>query len=108
MAPATGTALILLVAFVLPGFVTQLIAERTHIAPRRVEAFERLLRALYYSTWVHVLLGFVVWLTERARGRHLSFEEIKRQTRADHDVGALTLLAFVSILVLPVVVATAG
>jgi hypothetical protein len=99
---------ILLVAFVLPGFVTQLIAERTHIVPRRVEPFERLLRALYYSTWVYVLLGFGVWLFEQARGKHLSFEDVKHQTRADHDIGALALLAFISILVLPVLVATSG
>ena len=33
MAPATGTALLVLVAFVLPGFVAVLLSERTHLVP---------------------------------------------------------------------------
>jgi uncharacterized protein DUF6338 len=49
MAPATGTALIVLAVFVLPGFVTLLIRERTFVLPGQYSPFERLLSALYYS-----------------------------------------------------------
>ena len=55
MAPATGTALILLVVFVLPGFVTLLIRERTYTIPTETTPFERLLNALYYSTLVYIV-----------------------------------------------------
>jgi hypothetical protein len=34
MAPETGTALLLLAAFLLPGFVTLLVRERTYVVKR--------------------------------------------------------------------------
>jgi hypothetical protein len=43
MAPATGTALLILVAFVLPGFVTLVARETTYVARDAVTPFERLL-----------------------------------------------------------------
>ena len=59
MAPATGTALILLVAFVLPGFVTVLLQERTFKSADDATPFDRLLRAVYYSVWCYLLLATV-------------------------------------------------
>ena len=54
--PATGTALILLVAFVLPGFITVLFQERTFESPQDTTPLDRLLRAVYYSLWCYLLL----------------------------------------------------
>lgn len=55
MAPQTGTALLILGIFVLPGFVTLLIRERTYTVPGEQTSFERLLTALYYSALVYGL-----------------------------------------------------
>ncbi|MEA2409072.1 MAG: hypothetical protein QOE69_3191 [Thermoleophilaceae bacterium] len=53
MAPETGTAIVVLAVFVLPGFVTLLIRERTHAIKGEDTAFERLLGALYYSALIY-------------------------------------------------------
>jgi hypothetical protein len=108
VAPATGTALILLVAFVLPGFVTQFIAERTHITPGQVDAFERLLRALYYSTWVYVLFGAGVWLWQSVRGKSLDLDDLRQVGDQSYSIEQLTVVAFIAILALPALVATTG
>lgn len=51
MAPETGTALLVLVSFVLPGFVALLIGERTHVVPvRNRTPFELLLIAMTIAT----------------------------------------------------------
>jgi hypothetical protein len=57
MAPETGTALLLLAAFVLPGFVTLLVRERTYMIKGEDSPFERLLNALYYSSIIYAILG---------------------------------------------------
>jgi len=59
MTPATGTALVLLVAFVLPGFVVVLFQERTFKQADDATPLDRLLRALYYSVWCYLLLAVV-------------------------------------------------
>lgn len=59
MPPATGSALIILVAFALPGFVTVLIQERTFKSAEDPTALDRLLRILYYSVWIYLLLALV-------------------------------------------------
>ena len=59
MAPATGTALVLLVAFVLPGFVTVLLQERTFKSADDPTPYDRLLRAVYYSVWCFLVLAAV-------------------------------------------------
>ena len=67
MPPETGTALIILVAFVLPGFITVLIKERTHETPQDVTQLDRLLRALYYSVWSYTLLAAVAFVLDLHR-----------------------------------------
>jgi hypothetical protein len=62
MAPETGTALVVLAAFVLPGFVTLLISERTHTIKGEDSPFERLLGALYYSALIYALVIGGGWL----------------------------------------------
>jgi hypothetical protein len=59
MPPQTGTALVLLVAFVLPGFITVLIQERTFKSAEDLTPLDRLLRVLYYSVWTYLLLALV-------------------------------------------------
>jgi hypothetical protein len=55
--PETGPALIILVAFVLPGFVTVLIQENTYRRSEDPTPLDRLLRILYYSVWTYLLLA---------------------------------------------------
>jgi len=62
MAPATGTALLVLAAFVLPGFVALKYRERTYVVKADDTPFERLLSALYYSFLSYLLLGVVAVL----------------------------------------------
>jgi hypothetical protein len=58
VAPQTGTALLILALFVLPGFVTLLIRERTYAVRGEDTPFKRLLNALYYSALIYaVALG---------------------------------------------------
>jgi hypothetical protein len=57
MAPQTGTALLIIAAFVLPGFVTLLMRERTYRVKGQDSPFERLLNALYFSSIIYVVLG---------------------------------------------------
>jgi Family of unknown function (DUF6338) len=59
MTPATGTALVILLAFVLPGFVVVLFQERTFKRAEDATPLDRLLRALYYSVWCYLLLALV-------------------------------------------------
>jgi hypothetical protein len=59
MPPQTGPALVLLAAFVLPGFVTVLLQERTFKSAEDPTPFDRVLRTLYYSVWCYLLLAVV-------------------------------------------------
>lgn len=100
MAPPTGTALLILVAFVLPGFVTLLISERTHAVRDTSNAFERLLLALYYSVLTYALLVLIAWLAGYDR------EKIQHVYREEQSVGKILLIAFLAILVIPGFIAT--
>lgn len=62
MTPETGTALIILAAFVLPGFVTIALMERTYaVAVRDRSSLELLLLALYYSAISYAVVGLATW-----------------------------------------------
>jgi Family of unknown function (DUF6338) len=50
---------VLLVAFVLPGFVTVLLQERTFRSADDPTPLDRLLRVVYYSVWTYLLLAMV-------------------------------------------------
>jgi uncharacterized membrane protein len=98
--PPTGTALLILVAFVLPGFVTLLISERTHAVKDTSSAFERLLLALYYSVLTYAILALVAWLARYDR------DDIRYIYRDEPSVGRILLFAFLAILVIPSAIAT--
>lgn len=60
VAPATGTALLLLVAFVLPGFITVVAREATYVVRDATTPFERLLLSLSYSVRIYAALFVLV------------------------------------------------
>lgn len=102
MPTETGKALLVLVIFVLPGFVTLVIKERTHEIPAEVSPFERLFQAIYYSLLVYIplaALGAVLGLDR---------EEVVRLYEARDGLWALAGVAVVSGIVLPLAVAYVG
>ncbi len=58
--PATGTAVLILVAFVLPGFVAVLLKERIYEVRGEESTFDRLLTTVYYSLIVYMLPALAV------------------------------------------------
>jgi hypothetical protein len=94
MPPATGTALILLVAFVLPGFVTVLFQARTFNSTDDPTPLDRLLRVLYYSVWCYLVLSVVALKYDIDR----QYVESLYERHKDHPAelvwrGALVVLA---------------
>jgi hypothetical protein len=55
--PNTGSAVIIIVAFLLPGFVTVLVQERTFRSADDPTELDRLLRIVWYSAWSYVLVA---------------------------------------------------
>lgn len=102
MPPETGTALLILLIFALPGFVTLLVKERTHEIPRPVTSFERLLSTLYYSLLVYAPLAVLAVLA----GWRLS--DLEALYRGEKGLGAMVVVGLMSGLLIPSVVAYAG
>jgi Family of unknown function (DUF6338) len=102
VAPETGTALVLLSAFVLPGFVTLLIRERIYWVKGQDTPFERLLNALYYSSIIYVTLG-AIWLAD---GRDKA--DLTKLFAGDAPLGVYLLLSASGLFILPLVIAHAG
>jgi hypothetical protein len=102
VAPETGTALLVLVGFVLPGFVALLISERTHLVrvPNR-SPFELLLIATYYSVVCWGIMALASWPF------HLTRDDLREMYRED-DLGKLAGLSLLAVLVVPALVATAA
>jgi hypothetical protein len=90
---------VLLGAFVLPGFITLLLTERTYSIRREESPFERLLRALYYSFLVYGSAGAggLVVGTEKA--------DVTRIWEGDAALEAYLGLALLGLLILPLAVA---
>jgi hypothetical protein len=95
----TGDALLVLAIFLLPGFITQLIKERTHEVPGRISAFERLLTSLYYSLLVYLPLAVAAAIAGLDRA------DIERIYGAEEGLWPLIGVAAISGLALPSVVA---
>jgi Family of unknown function (DUF6338) len=102
MPPATGPALIILVAFALPGFVTVLIQERTFKSAEDPTTLDRLLRILYYSVWSYLLLAVaaIVFGVDRAY-----IEQLYEQNEG--DPAELVWRGALVILIPSIVIATA-
>jgi hypothetical protein len=100
MAPQTGTALLILVAFVLPGFVSLLISERTHVVPVGGRSpFELLLIVTYRSVISWGLIALVSWPFGLDRA------DLRRMYR-EESLGKLAGLGLLAILVAPALIAT--
>lgn len=102
MTPQTGTALLVIAAFVLPGFVTLLVRERTYTVPSEQKPFERLLRALYYAALVYALavgIGAILGLDK------VDLVDLYSGRKA---LGELLGAAVLVVLVLPLIIAEAG
>lgn len=100
--PATGTALLLLVVFVLPGFVTILIKERLYELPEERQAFERLLQTLYYSLLVYAV---PVVLAVVLGADRMDFE---RFLHGESALGGTVGIGLVVLLALPLAIAYCG
>jgi hypothetical protein len=100
--PETGSALLILVAFVLPGFVTLRFNELTHTVRGEESTFDRLLHALYYSAVVYgvVFLGAVLLGFDR--------QGIERLIREEQSLWKILLLAAVALGGLPFLVSHLG
>ena len=57
MIPNTGTAVVIIVEFLLPGFVTVLLQERTFRSAEDATPLDRLLLIIWYSAWSYVLVA---------------------------------------------------
>lgn len=99
MEPQTGTALLLIAVFVLPGFVTLLFRERTYWVRGDDTPFERLLNALYYSSLVYLILALLALVLGQGT------EDISELYSGDRSFGLYIALGAAGFLVLPFVVA---
>lgn len=102
MPPETGTALLILVAFILPGFVALLVSERTHTVRGQDTAFERLLQALYYSalTYAVVIGAAAIWGCKRS--------DVESLVRTETSLRRLGVLGFLIVFVIPVGISQMG
>lgn len=103
MPPQTGTALILLVGFVLPGFITVLIRERTIESATPTSDLNRLLRVAYYSVWSYIVLAAISLVAGWQLHDFKHFFESHQ-----HNPALLAMVAAGAILIPPVLVALAG
>jgi hypothetical protein len=102
VAPDTGTALIILAVFVLPGFITLLMRERSFAVKGEDTPFERLLNALFYSALVYALVlgvGVLVGLTK---------DDLTQFYEGRKDLEDLVAAAAIIGLVLPLAIAEFG
>lgn len=102
MAPQTGTALLIVAVFVLPGFVTLLMQERTYRVKGQDSSFERLLNALYFSSIIYLVLG-LGWVVA-GRGR----DDISRLYAGQDSADVYLLLTVIGLFALPAVSAELG
>jgi hypothetical protein len=102
MAPETGTALLIIGVFVLPGFITLLFRERTYTVKGQETPFERLLSALYYSAIIFSLLGAGAVLVGIDR------DQISDLYGGRYSLSTYLLLALVGLFLLPLAIAECG
>jgi hypothetical protein len=102
VAPATGTALLILVAFVLPGFITLVAREATYVVRDAATPFERLLLSLSYSALIYgaVLLAALI--------AHVSTGEIASLYHGRGSLGEYAALGAATLFVLPVTISELG
>jgi Family of unknown function (DUF6338) len=102
MAPQTGTALLLLAVFVLPGFITLLLREKTYWVRGEDTAFERLLNALYYSSLIYAAAAVAGYFAG------IDTHDVSRLYHGKAQFGSYVALAFAGLFVLPMLLAELG
>jgi Family of unknown function (DUF6338) len=102
MTPETGTALLILAVFVLPGFVTLLLRERMFAVRGEDTQFERLLNALYYSALIYAIVFAAGALSGVDKTDVVEFYHGEKSLAEDLDAGGIIALA------LPAAIATIG
>lgn len=102
MTPATGTALLILVAFVLPGFITLVAREATYVVRDAVTPFERLLLSLSYSARIYGILLLTAF-TIRATP-----VDLVALYRGERPLGDYLLLGGAALVVLPLAISELG
>jgi hypothetical protein len=105
-APATGTALLILVAFVLPGFVAVLLKERLYEVRGEESTFDRLLTTVYYSLLVYLLPGLVVAFLSAVGV--LDRRDLEQFFGGDASLWLIGLVAITVLLILPALAALAA
>ncbi len=102
MTPDTGTAILVLAVFVLPGFVTLLLRERLYVVKGEDTPFERLLQALFNSAIIYgVVIGVgAVFGLDKA--------DLAEFYKGEKSLGADLLAAAVVFLILPFALAIIG
>lgn len=101
--PATGTALLILVGFVLPGFVAVLLKERLYEVRGEESTFDRLLTTVYYSLLVYLLPALVIVVLSLIR--LLDRADIEQFADGRSPLWLCGLVAISVLLVLPTLAA---
>jgi hypothetical protein len=101
--PATGTALLILIAFVVPGFVAVLLKERLYEVRGEETTFDRLLTTVYYSLLVYLLPALTIGLLSAFDA--LDRDDLAQFVRGDSPLWLTGLVAIVVLLVLPALAA---
>jgi hypothetical protein len=98
----TGTAILILGIFVMPGFITLLLRERFYVVRGEDTPFERLLQALYYSA---IIYGVIL-----AVGLRFGLEksDVVEFHRGQKSLGEDVLAAALVFLALPLGLAVLG
>jgi hypothetical protein len=104
--PATGTALLILVAFVLPGFVAVLLKERLYEVRGEESTFDRLLTTIYYSLLVYLLPALVIGVLSAFGVVHRS--DLDQFFGGDSPLWLTGLVGFSVLLVLPALAAVSA
>lgn len=99
MPPATGSALLILVVFVLPGFVAVLLKERIYEVRGEEATFDRLLTTVYYSLLVYIPVALTVGLLSAVGALHR--HDLDEFFHGRSPVWLTGLLALIVLLVLP-------
>jgi len=102
MALDTGTAILILGAFVLPGFITLILRERLYVVRGEETPFERLLSALLYSAIIYGVLLVV------AHGLGLQKSDLVEFHDGEKPLGMDLLAASAILLLMPGVIAIIG
>lgn len=106
MAPTTGNALLILLVFVLPGFVAVLLKERIYEVRGEESTFDRLLTTVYYSLLVYLPLLLVIGVLSAVNAAHQ--KDLVNFAHGRSPIWLTALIGIAVLLVLPAASALAA